>query len=134
MGIHLYNKNKSLHLTYYGFYRIKEFCLRCIDETLSNIYSIDGNVILMNSRIALLYDNQVLSNSDDEIFDKFIFGDESEGKLSYKGCKELLKFIKDFKDTTRCGYTADIDCPTFEDFKNLVKDCAENRLVMKWNG
>lgn len=134
MGIHLYNKNRSFHLTYYGFYRVKEICLQCIDEDLQNLYATDSSAYELNSRLSILYDNHTICDKDAEIFDHFICGDESEDKLSYSGCKQLFKFIKDCNYSMRCGYTADIDCPTFEDFKNLVRDCAENRLVMKWNG
>jgi len=56
-----------------------------------------------------------------------------EGKIKKKQAAVIYKIIKDCNDKTLYGYTGRADCATFEDLKNIFKDCVENGGKIEWS-
>lgn len=51
--------------------------------------------------------------------------------VSVKTCRHLWKLIKDYNDDVIYGYPGQKNPAMFKDFKQIVKECAEDRRVMR---
>lgn len=62
----------------------------------------------------------------------FLYASDCDGKLTPFKCKKLYELIKDYDDDILYGYCGRPDCAKFKDFKELVKDCVDNKCFMEW--
>ena len=71
-------------------------------------------------------------NKLDEEVVNFLYQSDCDCKsVPVKTCRHLWKFIKDYDDDYVYGYAARPDRAMFKDFKQIVKECIEDRRVMK---
>lgn len=138
MGVTIRNKNNSIDMGYAGFFNLRKTIAGIYSEQFKRLYDAwcrpfggipddEGN-----ERLAKLYEKGILSDEDDVVLD-FLFAPDAGGKISAKGCKRLWQVIKDYDDKILYGYQGRPDCAMFKDFKNIVEDCAKNRLVLTWH-
>ena len=62
----------------------------------------------------------------------FLYASDCEATMGEDVCKKLYEIIKDYDDDIAYGYCGREDCATFKDFKELVKDCIDNKCSMEW--
>lgn len=62
----------------------------------------------------------------------FLYKPDSGSTLSAEDCKQVYEIIKDYDDDILYGYAGRPDCAKFKDFKQLVKDCIDNKTDMEW--
>jgi hypothetical protein len=68
---------------------------------------------------------------DEEVVNFLYRSDCDCDSVSVKTCRHLWKFIKDYDDDYVYGYAGRPDRAMFKDFKQIVKECAEDRRVMR---
>lgn len=62
----------------------------------------------------------------------FCLQSDCGGKIHYGACKEIYKHVKDYDDNVCYGYAGRPDCTMFKDFKNLLKECIDNKCDLIW--
>ena len=141
MGLTIYNKERAIDMGYIGFNVLRNTIAKLFGTDFENLYKdwtsgswspnkIDDKTcnILLND----LYKRNILKEEDNPILD-FLFMSDCEGKLPVKSCKMLYNFIKDYDDNVLYGYCGRPDCAMFSDFKEIVRLCAKNRWILKWD-
>lgn len=66
-----------------------------------------------------------------EVLD-FLYASDCGAEMPVKVCEKVYEVIKDYDDNVCYGYIGRKDCAMFKDFKELVKDCIDNKCSMKW--
>ena len=141
MGLTIYNKERAIDMGYIGFYTLRNTIAKLFGTDFENLYNnwtssswnpnkIDdktGNILLNG-----FYEKGIIKEEDNPILD-FLFMSDCEGKLPAKSCKVLYNFIKDYDDNIKYGYSGRPDCAMFSDFKEIVRLCAKNRWILKWD-
>lgn len=136
MGITLRNKHMSFDLGSGGFYNLrkniagllsKEFQELYINWTSGKMTNDEGNKQLLS-----LYNRKILKDEDDVILN-FLFASDVDGKLAVKDSRSLYNLVKDYDDNILYGYAGRPDCFRFKDFKILLKDSVDHRLVITWD-
>ena len=62
----------------------------------------------------------------------FLYASDCEGEITSSKCKQIYEVIKDYDDDILYGYCGRSDCAKFKDFKEIVKDCIDNKCAMEW--
>ena len=62
----------------------------------------------------------------------FLYEPDCDGSVSYGTCKQILKVVRDYDDSSLYGYAGRPDCAKFVDFKLIVGDCVKNKCTLKW--
>lgn len=138
MGITIKNKNMGIDMGYHGFFLLRKNIAYLISEDFGRLYEQwcgpfghltdeEGN-----KKLKILYSQGKMINADELVL-KFLFESDGEGKLSVNGCKKLYELIKDYDDNILYGYVGRPDCAKFKDFKEIIKQSAKSRLVVRWN-
>lgn len=63
----------------------------------------------------------------------FCLQSDVEGRIRYGACKQIYAVVKDYDDDFLYGYAGRKDCAKFTDFKEILKDCIDNKCDMVWN-
>lgn len=137
MGITLGNREHSIDMGCGGFMALRQRIASLLSEEFGELYKVwvrpcspisdeEGNRMLKT-----LYEAGTLTDNDDVVID-FLFASDLGGKLSVKGCKRLWKLIKDYDDNIVYGYIGRPDRAMFKDFKEIIKESAENNWIVKW--
>lgn len=64
----------------------------------------------------------------------FCLQPDTDGKVRYGACKEILKGIGSYSDReTEYGYTGRKQHISFETMKKLLKECADNKCDLVWH-
>ena len=141
MGVTLESKNFSIDMGYIGFNRLRTKVAHLVEKELGEHYeALDRDVPFMkeeerkqffvgyNKKIAEIQEKFKIPDAVLE----FLYAPDSDGKITYGRCKKIYEVIKDYDDNIAYGYCGRSDCAMFKDFKNIVKDCIENKCSMKW--
>ena len=137
MGISIGNKNREIDMGYGGFYNLRKNIAGIYSSEFKRLYEEWVSPCSKmtdeegNKQLITLYENDILTDEDDVVLD-FLFASDAGGKVSAKGCKRLYKIIKDYDDDILYGYIGRKDCAMFKDFKDIVKECAERRIILSW--
>lgn len=62
----------------------------------------------------------------------FLYASDCEAEMPVEVCEKIYEVIKDYDDDLLYGYSGRADCAMFKDFKDLVKDCIDNKCSMEW--
>lgn len=141
MGITIDSKNKSIDLGYGGFNRLRTKVAELANEDIFNHYKkLDGAPIIgaeARKRFFEEYDKKTVEL--DEKYEgrmhellNFLYACDCEAEIPVDVCESLYEVIKDYDDDVLYGYYGRPDCAMFKDFKNLVKDCIDNKCAMEW--
>lgn len=142
MGVTINSKNKSIDLGYFGFNRLRTKIAGLINNEISKHY------IECDKATCIFDDNKRAEffakyNAETERLDKkydykynsvlhFLYACDCGATMEVDVCKEIYELIKDYDDNIQYGYTGRKDCAMFKDFKELVKDCIDNKEPMEW--
>ena len=137
MGITLGNREHSIDMGCGGFMSLRQRIASLLSEEFGILYknwvrpcspiSDDEG----NKNLKSFYDDGILTDDDDIIID-FLFASDLGGKLTAKGCKRLYKIIKNYDDNYIYGYALHPHPAKFADFKEIIKESAENNWIVKW--
>ena len=140
MGVTIESKNESGDLGYFGFNRLRmkvaELCDKELAEhyeRLNNSLALSGNKRKMffesyNKKIAEIVDKNNIVHA----IPNFIYASDCGGKVSSEQCKQIYEIVKDYDDEISYGYSGRPDRFMFSDFKDILKDCVENKCDMEW--
>ena len=67
---------------------------------------------------------------DEEVVN-WLYSSDCGCSVSAKTCRHLWKIVKDYDDDVVYGYPGQKNPAMFKDFKEIVRECAEDRRVMK---
>ena len=132
MGLTIKNEEMSIKMSYIGFAELRKAIAKLLNPDFAELYialckNKTSNEIL-NKKLNLYFEKGILKEEDNPILD-FLFMSDCEGKLPAKSCKVLYNY----DDNIKYGYCGRPDCAMFSDFKEIVRLCAKNRWVLKWD-
>lgn len=140
MGVTISSKNCSCDMGYFGFAR-----LRCKVAELKNVEfgihrsSLERTIPFGEDERKEFFEkyNAITTKMVNEgkvsaEIANFCYQSDCEGKIKRKRAAVIYKTIKDCDDKTLYGYTGRVDCATFEDLKNIFKDCVEHGGTVEW--
>lgn len=141
MGVTVESKNYSLDFGYGGFCNIRKKVAELASEDIGEHYKkLENGVFLFGDDKKSFfeeYDKRISEISEnhggefDEIL-HFLYASDCGAKMPLQVCEKIYEVIKDYDDNICYGYVGRPDCAMFKDFKNLVKDCIENKCDMEW--
>jgi len=140
MGITIESKNYSIDIGYGGFGRLRAKVAELAGKEIGEHYKdLDKGMFLRGEERTKFFEayNRKISELEEEfkipcgILD-FLYASDCGGKAVPKGCKQIYEVIKDYDDDVLYGYCGKNDCAKFKDFKEIVKDCIDNKCSMKW--
>lgn len=142
MGITLESENKSIDLGYIGFNNLRTKVAELTNEDIYKHYKdfTKATCILgedERERFFKEYDAKI-KEIDKKYEYKynpilyFLYSNDCGATVDYEICQEIYKVIKNYDDDIAYGYAGRDDCATFKDFKELVKDCIDNKCDMEW--
>ena len=142
MGVTIENRKHAIDLGYGGFFNLRKTIAKCLDEELGELYAelteshnYAKKGFSSEKEFFENHDEKVLElctrkQLDEEVVNFLYLSDCDSESVSFKTCRHLWKYIKDYDDDIRYGYLGRKDCAMFKDFKQIVKECAKNRWVM----
>ena len=130
-----------------AFNRLRTRIAQIYNEDLGELYDELGNFSKMDERkkeLGLSYDDEKGYYDDynsrlNDLVNKleldvdilnFLYAPDCEGKASSKTCKKLYDLIKEVQSDTVYGYAHAY--MTWEQFKELLWNCARKRRQLKW--
>jgi len=140
MGVTIESKNYSIDLGYGGFNNLRIKVAELTGNEIGQHYRDIKNGIFLsgeakkkffkkyNKKISELADTHNIPHG---ILD-FLYASDFSGQISFEKCKQICNVIKDYDDNICYGYCGREDCAMFRDFKEIVKDCIDNKCNMKW--
>lgn len=135
------SKNHSIDMGYGGFNNLRSKVAELTGEEIGNHYKkLDKGMFLYGEEREKFFEeyNKKISELADEFeiphgILNFLYASDCDGKISSSKCKHIYKAIKDYDDNILYGYSGRADCAKFKDFKEIVKDCIDNKCSMKWS-
>lgn len=140
MGVTVSSKNYSIDMGYGGFSRLRNKVAELTGKELENHYKdLDkGNFLFGEDREKFFAEynkktQKLLENSKipHQIFN-FLYASDCSSKMSLSVCRKVYKVIENYDDNIAYGYAGRPDCAKFKHFKEIVKDCIDNKCSMKW--
>lgn len=140
MGVTVESKNCSMDLGYFGFNNLRTKVAELTGKEIGVHYQkLTESVSLFGKeRVEFFKEyNKKISELEEKykiphgILD-FLYASDCDGKLTYGKCKQIYKVIKDYDDDILYGYSGIKDCAMFQDFKEIIKDCVDNKCAMEW--
>lgn len=141
MGVTIESKNHSIDMGYGGFGRLRLKVAELTGKEIEEHYKdLDKGMFLNDTDSKEFFKNYNKKTSDLEekfklphgVLD-FLYASDCGGKIAVTKCKQIYKVIKDYDDDILYGYCGRKDCAKFKDFKEIVKDCIDNKCYMKWS-
>ena len=140
MGITIKSKNYSIDMGYGGFKNIREKIAELTGKEIGEHYKeLDKGIFLYGTALEEFFKNYNKKIAELEekfkipygILD-FLYATDCGGKITSKKCEQIYEVIKDYDDNILYGYAGRKDCAKFKDFKEIVKDCIDNKCNMEW--
>ena len=141
MGVTIESKNYSIDMGCGGFNRLRVKVAGLTGKEIGEHYEeLDKGMFLYGTQREDFFEkyNKKISELEEKfkiphgILD-FLYASDCEGKATPKKCKQIYEVIKDYDDDILYGYCGKSDCAKFKDFKEIVKDCIDNKCSMKWS-
>ena len=141
MGVTIESKNYSIDMGYGGFNNLRSKVAELTGVEIGNHYKeLDKGMFLNGEARTMFFKSYNKKISELETSFKiprgileFLYASDCGGKLTYGKCKQIYKVIKDYDDDILYGYCGRSDCAKFKDFKEIIKDCADNKRSMEWS-
>lgn len=140
MGVTIESKSHSIDMGYAGFNRLRLKVAELTGEEIGEHYKdLDKGMFLNGTDREEFFQiyNKKISELEKEfkiphgILD-FLYASDCSGKITFTKCKQIYEVIKDYDNNILYGYCGRSDCAKFKDFKEIVKDCIDNKCSMKW--
>ena len=141
MGVTIDSKNHSIDMGYVGFNRLRQKVADLTAEDIAQHYrNLQDGVFLMGDmrkKFFEEYDRKTteLDKKHEGKFNyvlHFLYASDCDGEMPWEVCEKIYEVIKDYDDNVLYGYCGRPDCAKFKDFKELVKDCVDNKCSMTW--
>lgn len=141
MGITLQSKNKSIDLGYMGFMSLRRKIAELAADDIGEHYKdlVTAPTFNQEKRKSFFEEYDKKTDEIDKKYNgemncilHFLYSSDCEAEMDVDVCEKLYEVIKDYDDDIAYGYYGRKDCATFKDFKDIVKDCIDNKCTMKW--
>ena len=141
MGITIESKNKEIDLGYGGFMNLRtkvaELAGEDIGEHYRNLHKAPMFGEEQRKEFFKKYDKKTAEldkkyNGEINCILHFLYASDCEAEMPVDVCEKIYEVIKDYDDDLLYGYSGRADCAMFKDFKELVKDCIDNKCSMEW--
>ena len=108
---------------YGGFFNLRKNIAFALDEEFGENYALNDEVA-----------NRIIEkkNLNPDII-SFLYQPDTEGKISYKICKQIYDIIKDVDFKEKSFRYAILRHNDYEEFKMFLKDCYSHRKQMRWS-
>lgn len=141
MGVTVESNNYSMDMGYIGFNRLRTKVAELTTEDIYQHYEYlnEGMFLMGEARKAFFKKyNEKITELDEKYGGKFnyvlhfLYASDCDGEVSFEVCEKLWEIIKDYDDEVIYGYSGRPDGAKFKDFKDIVKDCIDNKCSMTW--
>lgn len=141
MGIILSSKNHSIDLGCMGFNRLRIKVAELTGEEIGEHYKKLSNAICLSGKEKKIFFDEY-NKKISELADKhniphgildFLYASDLEGEITYDKCEQIYKVIEDYDDKVLYGYIMQSNCAMFKDFKEIIKDCVNNKCSLEWS-
>lgn len=138
MGVSISSKNKSLDLTYSGFFRLRSEIANAVDKDLGKLYSTitQGYNLSLEERDEFfskfdqdLNDIEQRKGIDSDIID-FLMMSDTSGEIAASVVEKILYLLSLITEERNYGYG--IRPVTNKDILSLFKDASENKTAIEW--
>lgn len=144
MGISISNHKRSIDMGSGGYLRLRTKISELLNcQEFSDIYAELLNPYKEREKRGFEtmqdyyedHDNRAIAVCEahklDEEVVNWLYSSDCGCSVSPKTCRHIWKFIKDYDDDAIYGYPGQKNPAMFADFKQIVKECAEDRRVMR---
>lgn len=141
MGVTLGNGKKSIDMGYIGFNKLRITVAEITGKEIGEHYKyLEKGVFIFDKQekkdFFEKYDKKISELEEKHkiphgVLD-FLYQSDCEGRLKRKKIKELYEVIKNHDDDVLYGYTGRQDCAKFKDFKQILKQCVDEKLRLEW--
>ena len=140
MGVTISSKNHSIDMGYGGFGNIRRRVAELTGKEIGKHYArLDKGMFIHGAEREEFFKkyNKKIGELETEFkiprgILMFLYASDCEGKITSAKCKHIYEVIKNYDDDILYGYGGRDDCAKFKDFKEIIKDCIDNKTVMKW--
>lgn len=140
MGVTIESKNYSIDMGYDGFKRLRTKIAELTTEEIAKHYKHLDDAPHFGGISHLFFEsyNKKIEELDKkynykyDVVLNFLYASDCNAEIPYTHCEKIYELIKDYDDDILYGYVGQPDCAKFADFKNLVKDCIDNKCSMEW--
>ena len=137
MGLSIYCKKTKTNydLGCGGFYNLRlkvaELCSPEFGEHYKTLLYLHSNKEYadFDKKTLELINNKAVSK---KVVD-FCLQSDIEGSIRYGACKEIYNHIEDYDDNICYGYLGRPNRFMFKDFKDLLKECYDNKSSLCWD-
>lgn len=141
MGVTLSNGKKSIDMGYMGFNKLRTTVAEITGKEIGDHYKcLEKGMFIFNEQekedFFKKYNKKIDEIEDDYKIPRgilhFLYQSDCGGRLKRKKIKELYEIVKNHDDDILYGYTDREDCAKFKDFKEILKQCVDEKLRLEW--
>lgn len=142
MGVTISGVNKSIDLGYFGFNRLRTKVAELINDEIAEHYKkCEESITIFDEEkrkdFFKKYDAETerLDKKYDYKYNSvlyFLYACDCGATMEVDVCKDIYEIIKDYDDDIPYGYSGRKDCAMFKDFKEVIKDCIDNKEPLEW--
>ena len=129
------NSPYEFDMVYGGFFNLRKNIAFALDKEFGENYALlaycfTESQLKKNDEVA----NRIIEkkNLNPNII-SFLYSPDTEGKISYKICKQIYDIIKDIDFKEKSFQYATLQNNDYEEFKLFLKDCFSHRKQMRWS-
>ena len=120
---------------YGGFFNLRKNIAFALDEEFGENYALLSHCFTEsqfseNDKVA---DTIIKKKNLNPDIISFLYQPDTEGKISYKICKQIYDIIKDVDFKEKSFRYATLQHNDYEEFKLFLKDCYSHRKQMRWS-
>ena len=131
---------REMVVGYFGFFKLRakvaELVGSEVGEHYKKLYDILDIPYPERENVLKSYDGETERLIENKVLpikiEDFLYQSDSDGKIRYGACKEILKVIGDYDDSIIYGYAGRKNPAKFKNFKEILQDCVDNKCFMIW--
>lgn len=142
MGVTIKCKNtgREMNVGYFGFFKLRAKVAELVGSEVGEHYKKLDDILCIpypeREYVLKSYDDETERLVENKVLPikiaNFLYQSDSDGKIRYGACKEILKVIGDYDDSIIYGYAGRENPAKFKDFKEILQDCVDNKCFMVW--
>jgi hypothetical protein len=131
---------REMDVGYFGFHKLRAKIAELVSPKVGKHYQMYDGIFSMTSPAK----EHALKSYNDETerlierkelsikIADFLYQSDCGEKIRYGACKEILRVVGDYDNRVIYGYAGRENPARFKDFKEILKDCVDNKCFMVW--